>query len=160
MFTVGFHGLVTDFVLSNTGHDRALDDRRAARAAVGSAVRGRAADCASPLHRPFEGAGALFRLSVRDSAGGADASSARARALDVQESAIMRFLGSLASHAVGDLDTKVESEEHRFLSDGFVALQADLRDVSAALARRRADVTWRPGRGPQQSPKSKNATEH
>jgi hypothetical protein len=43
----------------------------------------------------------------------------------------MRFLGSLASHAVGDLDTKVENEEHRFLSDGFVALRTDLRDVSA-----------------------------
>jgi hypothetical protein len=129
VFTVGFHGLVTDFVLTNTGHDRAWaiiaqhEPRWDLPFVAERLLR-------SPLHRPFEGAGALFRLSVRDSAGGQSIFRRETRA-DVQESTIMRFLGSLASHAVGDLDTKVENEEHRFLSDGFVALRADLRDVSA-----------------------------
>ena len=45
--------------------------------------------------------------------------------LDVQESAIMRFLGWLASHASGDLDAQVEVEEDRFIHEGFAALRAD-----------------------------------
>jgi hypothetical protein len=39
----------------------------------------------------------------------------------------MRFLGGLASHAVGELDTKVEAEEDRFLREGMLAMQADMR---------------------------------
>jgi hypothetical protein len=50
--------------------------------------------------------------------------------LDVQESAIMRFMGSLAAHAIGDLDARVEAEEDRFLRDGFAALAADLRSLA------------------------------
>lgn len=125
VFTVGFHNLITDFVISNLGHDRSFTvvaqhepswdlpmlTERLLRA---------------PLHRPFEGAGSLFRIGVRDSAGLQSVFVRRTR-LDVQESAIMRFVGSLASHAVGDLNEKVEIEEDRFLHDGFVALQADTR---------------------------------
>ena len=48
----------------------------------------------------------------------------------------MRFIGSLASHALGDLDTKVEIEEDRFIRETFTALQADLK----ALGTER----WRP----------------
>lgn len=128
--TIGFRRLVTDFVISNTGHDRSwtvvaqrepewdlpLITERLLRA---------------PLHRPFEGAGSLLRLSVHDSVGTQTLVIRRTR-LDVQESAIMRFVGSLIGHAVGDLDERVELEEDRFLRDGFVALQADVR----ALARR------------------------
>lgn len=129
VFTVGFHNLVTDFVISDVGHDRSFTvvaqhepswdlpmlTERLLRA---------------PLHRPFEGAGSLFRIGVRDSAGLQSAFVRRTR-LDVQESAIMRFVGSLASHAVGDLNAKVEIDEDRFLRDGFVALQADTRALGA-----------------------------
>src|SRR5262249_14057521 len=80
----------------------------------------------SPLKRPFEGQGAMLRFAVRDTGGGQTVLSRRTR-LDVQESAIMRFIGSLAGHALGDLDTRVEAEEDRFLRDGFAALQGDLR---------------------------------
>ena len=66
---------------------------------------------------------------MRDTAGGQTVLSRRVR-LEVQESAIMRFLGGLASHAIGDLDDRVEQEEDRFLRDGFVALQADLRALA------------------------------
>jgi hypothetical protein len=135
--TIGFRKLVTDFVISNTGHDRAwtivaqrepewdlpLITERLLRA---------------PLHRPFEGAGSLFRLSVRDSVGMQTLVIRRTR-LDVQESAIMRFVGALIGHAVGELDERVELEEDRYLRDGFAALQADVR----ALGRR-----W--GAGPEE----------
>jgi hypothetical protein len=131
VFTVGFHKLITDFVISDVGHDRAwtvvaqhepswdlpMLTERLLRA---------------PLHRPFEGAGMLFRMSVRDSAGMQSLFVRRTR-LDVQESAIMRFVGSLASHAVGDLNEKVEIEEDRFLHDGFAALQADTRALGGGV---------------------------
>jgi hypothetical protein len=124
MFTVGFHKLVADFVIANGGHDPSwtivaqhepqwdlpLISERLIR---------------SPLHRPFEGPGAMFRVGIRDSTGMLSQFSRAAR-LDVQESAIMRFIGSLASHVMGDIDTRVESDEHRFLRDGFIALQQDL----------------------------------
>ena len=47
----------------------------------------------------------------------------------------MRFLGSLVSHAIGDLDAQVEVEEDRFFRDGFAALQADLRRRPAGTPR-------------------------
>lgn len=129
LFTVGFHDLATDFVFSNinsgNGRERAW-----------TIVAQHEPDwdlplmsehlIRSPLRRPFEGQGAMFRLSVRDSAGAQTIFTRRTR-LDVQESAIMRFLGGLAARALGDLDDRVEVEEHRYLRDGFLALQADLR---------------------------------
>ena len=123
-FTVGFHSLVTDFVISNSGRDRAWtivaqrEPKWDLPFITERLIR-------SPLHRPFDGAGAMFRLGIRDSAGTQSVLARRTR-LDVEESVIMRWIGSLASHAVGDLDAKVEIEEDRFLHDGFVALQADI----------------------------------
>ncbi|HXT18706.1 MAG TPA: hypothetical protein VN706_23975 [Gemmatimonadaceae bacterium] len=137
MFTVGFHNLITDFVISNTtsnnAHDRAW-----------TVLAQREPDwnlpliterlIRSPLRRPFEAPGAMIRLAIRDSGStsstsntsGAQSIFERSARLDVQESSIMRFIGSLASHAVGDIDDRVELDEHRFLHDGFVALQNDL----------------------------------
>ena len=85
----------------------------------------------------------MFRIGVRDSAGAQTVLARHAR-LDVQESAIMRFIGSLASHAMGDLDTKVEIEEDRFIRDRFTALQADLRAWA-----RRADAGDRKQKTPR-----------
>jgi hypothetical protein len=135
IFTVGFHGLLTDFVITNTGRDRGWtiiaqhEPKWDLPFVTERLIR-------SPLRRPFEGPGALFRLAVRDSAGAQTVMARRAR-LDVQESAIMRFIGSLASHALGDLDTKVEVEEDRFIRDIFSALQADLHPMAS---RWRADT--------------------
>jgi hypothetical protein len=134
VFTVGFHNLVTDFLISDVGRDRAFTVI-AQREPSWDLPMLTERLLRAPLHRPFEGAGAMFRIGVRDSAGLQSVFDRRTR-LDVQESAIMRFVGSLASHAVGDLNQKVEIEEDRFLHDGFVALQADTR----ALAGR-----WRGG---------------
>ena len=127
-FTVGFHDLVTSFVIDDAGRDRSwtINARREPAwdlpLLTEHFIR-------SPLRRPFLGEGALFRLSVSDSAGQQSLFARRTR-LDVQESTILRFIGSLAAHAVGDLDTKVEAEEDRYLHDGFAALRADLGPLS------------------------------
>ena len=128
LFTVGFTGLVTDFVITNVGHDRAFtivaqqEPKWNLPLFTESLIR-------SPLRRPFEGAGSSFRLSVHDSAGAQTLFSRRTQ-LTVQESTIMRFLGGLASHAIGELDAKVEAEEDRFLRDGFIALGKDLEALA------------------------------
>lgn len=125
LFTVGFKSLVTDFVISNTGHDRswAVIARREPDwnlpLFTESLIR-------SSLQRPFEGEGSSLRLSVHDSLGAQTVFTRRTK-LTVQESTIMRFLGGLASHVIGDLDGQVEAEEDRFFREGFVALDADRR---------------------------------
>ena len=125
LFTVGFEGLVTDFVISNTGHNRswALIARREPKwnlpLFTESLLR-------SPLHRPFEGEGSSMSLSVHDSLGAPTIFTRRTQ-FTVQESTIMRFLGGLSSHMIGELDGEVEAEEDRFFREGFVALDADRR---------------------------------
>ena len=125
IFNVGFHGLRTDLVLDNEGHERGY-----------TFISQHEPDwdlpfiterfIRSPLRRPFEDEGAVFRMIVRDSAA-TQSTLGRHVKLNVQESAIMRFIGGLASHAMGDLDAKVEADEDRFIRDLFLALQADLR---------------------------------
>lgn len=128
LFKVGFHDLVTDFVISDVGHDRAFtiiaqrEPQWELPLASQHLIR-------TPLHRPFLGQGALFQLAVRDTAGGQTIFARRTR-FDVQESTIARFLGSLAGRMLSDLDAKVELDENRFLRDGFVAMQTDLRGVA------------------------------
>jgi len=128
LFTVGVQGLVTDFVISNSGHDRGwtVVARREPKWVLPMLTERL---IRTPLRRPFAGDGSSFRLSVRDSAGSQSLVGRHTR-LDVQESTIMRFLGSLASHAVGDLDVRVEAEEDRFLRDGFAGLDGDLRSLA------------------------------
>lgn len=123
IFTIGFHDMVSDFVISRSPHERLwsvistqepewdlpLITERLLR---------------SPLRHPFEGQGALFTIGVRDSAGMQSVLTRRAR-LEVQESAIMRFIGSLGAHAVDDLDARVERQQDRFLAEGFAAMAAD-----------------------------------
>jgi len=130
IFTVGFRHLVTSFVITNEPHERSV-----------TFVAQREPDWDLPLfterlirsalHRPFMGDGAMFSLGVRDAGGAGQTLLERRARLDVQESALVRFLGSLAAHAVGDLDAKVEAEEDRFIRDGFAALREDLATVRA-----------------------------
>ena len=155
LFHVGVRELVTDFVISNVGHERALtiiaqhEPQWELPLATDRLLR-------TPLHRPFLGQGALFEISVRDTAGGQTIFARRTR-FDVQESTIARFLGSLAGRVMSDLDPTVEAEEDRFLRDGFLAMQTDLRTVARGWG----------GRGREQgsgtetgapSPQKENAT--
>ena len=127
LFTVGFQTLVTDFVISNTGRNRswALTARREPKwnlpLFTESLLR-------SPLHRPFEGEGSFMSLSVHDSVGAQTIFTRRTK-FTVQESTIMRFLGGLSSHMIGELDGEVENEEDRFFREGFLALDADRRGL-------------------------------
>lgn len=78
----------------------------------------------TPLRRPFKGGGAVFSMSVRDSAG-AQTILLRKLHLEVQESAILRFIGRLSSIAVSDFAGKVEKEELAWLREVFGGLVAD-----------------------------------
>jgi hypothetical protein len=125
IFTVGFKSLLTDVVIDSEGHERGYaflskhEPDWDLPFITERLIR-------SPLRHPFEGDGALFRMVIHDSAGTQSTLGRHVR-LNVQESAIMRFIGSLASHAMGDLDAKVEADEDRFIRDLFTALQADLK---------------------------------
>jgi hypothetical protein len=128
IFRVGVHNMLTDFIITNTGHTRAWtivaqhEPKWDLPFITERLIR-------SPLRRPFEGAGTMFRVEVRDSAGAQSVFARRTR-LEVQESAIMKFIGSLVSHALGDLDARVEAEEDRFLRDAFVSMQEDLHAMA------------------------------
>ncbi|MEO7363382.1 MAG: hypothetical protein ABI120_23815, partial [Gemmatimonadaceae bacterium] len=80
----------------------------------------------SPLRRPFEGAGILFRIGFRN-APNSPTMLYRKFDVAVQESAIMRFLGSLGFTAMNDYAGGVEAEENRFLAEMFAAMRADVR---------------------------------
>jgi hypothetical protein len=144
LWNVGFRQLVTDFVISNVGHERAIsiiaqrEPEWDLPLATQRLIR-------TPLHRPFLGQGSLFQLSVRDTAGGQTVFARRTR-FDVQESTIARFLGSLAGRMMSDLDASVEAEEDRFLRDGFVAMQADLKTAARAWHPREDGAVERPDR--------------
>ena len=135
LWTVGFHSLLTDVIIDNEGHERgyAFVSQREPKwdlpFITERLIR-------SPLRHPFEGQGASFRMVVRDSVG-PQSTLGRHVQFNVQESAIMRFIGSLASHAMGDLDAKVEADEDRFIRDLFLALQSDLK---AQIPRWRKDA--------------------
>jgi hypothetical protein len=81
----------------------------------------------TPLRRPFE-QGVMLRLAIRDSAGGQTLITRRTR-LVVQESAILRFLGSLGWTAMNDFSGTSEVEENRFSADAFGAMRADIRGL-------------------------------
>jgi hypothetical protein len=132
LFTVGFHELNAQFVNYNTSSGNNRDrgwEITAQREPKWDLPMLTERLLRAPLQHPFEGEGVLFRIGVLDddTAPTAQTELSRRSRLDVQESAITHFLGSLVSHALGDLDERVEQDEHRFVHDGFEALQADLR---------------------------------
>lgn len=83
----------------------------------------------SPLRRPFQGSGILFRVGFRQTPG---SSTVLYRKFDlaVRESGIMRFLGSLGFTAMSDYAGGVEAEENRFLAEMFGALRADVKALA------------------------------
>jgi len=79
----------------------------------------------TPLRRPFQGSGSLFRIGVRDSVGGQTVLLRRLH-LEVQESAILRFVGRLGSTAMGDYQGRAEKEMDIWLQEVFAGIVADL----------------------------------
>jgi hypothetical protein len=80
----------------------------------------------TPLRRPFQGAGIMFRLALLDTPGKQSIIGRRTSAT-VQESAILRFLNRLSGTAMGDFVGNAETEENRFSADAFNAMRLDAR---------------------------------
>ena len=125
LFTVGFRQLVGDVTILRGEHERGWfiqftrePDWRLPPA-VGYLIK-------TPLRRPFQGAGAMFRLAIGD-AEGRQSIIGRRTSATVQESAILRFLNRLSGTAMGDFVGKAEVEENRFSAEVFNAMRLDAR---------------------------------
>ena len=124
-FTVGVRNYRGDFRVIATEHERAweLISRREPEWVLPLFTR---TLLRTPLRRPFQGEGAQFRIGVRDSAG-PQSLLYRTLRLEVQESAILRFVARLGAIAMSDYSGDVEREEMAWLHDLFTALLADIR---------------------------------
>lgn len=124
LFTVGMSDLVAQLVLIHGAHDRAWalhfrdEPRWQFPLAVDRLMK-------SPLRRPFADGGALVRVGLADSTSG-EAHLTRDSRLDIQESAIVRWLGGLAGNAIGAFTGSVESEGDAFFAETFAALRDDV----------------------------------
>lgn len=129
-FTVGVRNYRGDFRIVSNDHERAWEivSRREPEWVLPLFTRQL---LRTPLRRPFEGQGALFRIGVRDSAG-AQSLLYRTLRLEVQESAILRFIARLGAIAISDYAGDVEREEMAWLRELFTALIADIRPATSA----------------------------
>ena len=124
IFTAGFRNYRASFVLTNTPRLTAFTvESREEPAWVLPLVTERL--LRTPLRRPFQGRGATFRMGVADSAG-AQTILLRELHLEVQESAILRFITSLSSTAYGDFAGKAEREQLEWLRELLTALGEDV----------------------------------
>jgi hypothetical protein len=127
-FTVGFHDYSGELVLTRQPHDVGFTlVSREEPSWVLPLVTERL--LRSPLRRPFQGPGALFAMSVRDSAE-AQTILLRRLHIEVKESAILRFISRLSSAAYGDFQGRVEREQLAWLKEVFDALVADARRLA------------------------------
>ena len=127
-FTVGFQGYRADFTIIRTPHERAWNlVSRVEPHWVLPAVTQRLFQ--TPLRRPFQGNGTLFRIGIRDDSTGAQTLLHRRMHLEVQESAILRFVGRLGSIAVSDFAGGAEREQNAWLREIFTAVVADIHNL-------------------------------
>lgn len=124
-FTVGFRALIADVSVIDSDHDRGwqLKFTREPDWRLPSVV---SFMIHTPLKRPFQGSGAMFRLVLHENPG-SQTIIARRTLTVVQESAILRFLGRLGAEAMGDFVGNSETEENRFSAEVFNALRNDIR---------------------------------
>jgi len=131
-FTIGFRDYHAEFDLVATPHERAWNivsrqEPQWVLPLVGERL------LRTPLRRPFQGSGALFRLGVRDDSAGGQTVLHRRLHLEVQESLILRFIGKLGSIAVSDFSGKVEQQQSAWLREVFTALVADAGALRSGL---------------------------
>ena len=124
VFTVGWTGMVGEFNVINTPHERGWAMRFNKEPewrlppTVGFLLK-------SSLRRPFQDQGIPVRISIKDNPGSQTLLNRRGT-LVVQESGILRFLNRLSGTAVGDFLGPSEREANRFNADAFRALRADV----------------------------------
>ena len=133
IFTVGASDVVADFSLVRSASERGWL-MRFNREPEWHLPLAAATFLKTPLRRPFAEGGATLRLSVRDRPGGQSVI-ARQSYTAVQESAVLRFLGSLGSTALNDFAGKSEEQENRFWAEAFAAMQADAARLAPGLGR-------------------------
>lgn len=123
IFTVGVTGLTADVAVLGSSGERGWQFRFHEQPdwhfplAVNTLIR-------TALRRPFAGDGIILRLSARRRPDGQTIISRRLD-LDVQEGAIVRWLGGLGAGAMSDFSGRAEEDENRFLANLFNALQED-----------------------------------
>jgi hypothetical protein len=123
IFDVGVSEMMGELYQVRTPTQRgwAMRFRRAPRWHLPLAVRHL---IAGPLDRPFQNDGIVFNVLLRDD--GQQTLLVRQLDVSVKESAIVRWLGGLGSHAMDDFAGRAEVEENRFLADALLALRADV----------------------------------
>jgi len=125
-FTVGFRKYHAEFTIVRTEHERAWSIvSRSEPEWVLPLISEHL--LRTPLRRPFQGSGALFRIGVRDDSASGQSVLHRRLHLEVQESLILRFIGRLGSVAMSEFAGKVEKEENAWLYEIFGAFVADVR---------------------------------
>ena len=125
-FTVGFRDYHADFTIIRTPHERAWAIvTREEPHWILPLITERLLK--TPLRRPFQGSGAVFRIGVRDDSAGGQSVLHRRMHLEVQESMILRFIGRLGAIAVSDYSGTAEREQYAFLNEVFTALLSDAR---------------------------------
>jgi len=90
----------------------------------------------APLRRPFQGAGALFAMSLRDTPEGATLVEREYR-FAVRESWIVRWLGGFGAGMATVFRAGAEAEADRFMGECLWALRDDLVAAATAAASRR-----------------------
>jgi hypothetical protein len=131
-FNVGVRGYQSDLVVVKTEHERAWsvtsrEEPQWTLPLVSEHL------LSTSLRRPFQGRGFQFRLGVRDSAN-AQTLLHRRMHLEVEESAILRFIGKLGAIAVGDYQGKAEREQLEWLREVFDGLMLDIEALAAKTA--------------------------
>ena len=129
LFDVGWRSLVTDLTLTRSATDQAWQFR-ATREPGWVLPPLTRRFIRTPLRRPFAGPGVNFRVGLRTLPGG-QTSFYRRGLLQVQESAIIRFIGRLSGRAMGDFYGSSEMDEVSFNRDAFTALRADIAEILA-----------------------------
>jgi hypothetical protein len=129
VFEVGWKNGVTDMTLTRTATDQAWQFRSTREPDWNLPPLTRQF-IRTPLRRPFAGPGVNFRVGFRALPNG-QTSLYRRGFLQVQESAILRFLGRLSGQAMGDFYGSSEMDEVSFNGDAFRALRADIAEILA-----------------------------
>lgn len=123
IFTVGVSRLEATVAMLDTPQEQGWDFRFGREPdwhfplAVNHLIR-------SALRRPFADEGAQLRLALQRRADGQTVIARRAR-VQVQEGAIVRWLGGLGAGAMDEFSGRAEEDENRFLAELFVALRED-----------------------------------
>jgi len=129
-WTVGFRDYHADFVLTRNDRERAMslvsrnEPQWDLPLITERLLR-------TPLKRPFQGSGAMFRIGVRGDSAGSESVLHRRLHLEVQESTVLRFIGKLGTVAVSDFTGKAEREQYAWLSDLFSALVEDAKALKS-----------------------------